>query len=116
MNIAFTAIIIADIWQWTPFVFIMMIAALANMDSSVIEASKIDGATWWQSVWLVKLPLIQNVIVITLLMRLIDALGCLRSSTSLPLVAQGIQQKFCHCIFTRPRLSASAWALQLPYR
>ena len=72
-NLAFTAIIIADIWQWTPFVFIMMIAALANMDTSVIEAAKIDGATWWQSAWLVKLPMIQNVIVITLLMRLIDA-------------------------------------------
>ena len=72
-HLAFTAIIIADIWQWTPFVFIMMIAALANMDSSVIEAAKIDGATWWQTTWLVKLPMIQNVIVITLLMRLIDA-------------------------------------------
>jgi multiple sugar transport system permease protein len=71
--LAFTAIIIADIWQWTPFVFIMMIAALANVDSSVMEAAKIDGATWWQSTWLVKLPMIRDVIVITLLMRLIDA-------------------------------------------
>jgi multiple sugar transport system permease protein len=72
-HLAFTAIIIADIWQWTPFVFIMMIAALANVDSSVMEAAKIDGATWWQSTWLVKLPMIRDVIVITLLMRLIDA-------------------------------------------
>lgn len=72
-HMAFTAIIIADIWQWTPFVFIMMIAALANVDSSVMEAAKIDGATWWQSTWLVKLPMIRDVIVITLLMRLIDA-------------------------------------------
>ena len=72
-HLAFTAIVIADIWQWTPFVFIMMIAALANVDSSVMEAAKIDGATWWQSTWLVKLPMIRDVIVITLLMRLIDA-------------------------------------------
>ena len=70
---AFAAIIIADIWQWTPFVFIMMIAALANVDSAVMEAARVDGANWWQSTVRVKLPMIMHVIVITLLMRLIDA-------------------------------------------
>lgn len=70
---AFIAIIIADIWQWTPFVFIMMIAALANVDGAVIEAARIDGANWWQTTFRVKLPMVMNVIVITLLMRLIDA-------------------------------------------
>jgi multiple sugar transport system permease protein len=70
---AFAAIVIADIWQWTPFVFIMMIAALANVDGAVLEAAKIDGANWWQSTFRVKLPMMMNVIVITLLMRLIDA-------------------------------------------
>jgi multiple sugar transport system permease protein len=72
-GLAFAAIVIADIWQWTPFVFIMMAAALANVDSSVIEASRIDGATWWQMTWKVKLPMILPVIAITLMMRLIDA-------------------------------------------
>lgn len=70
---AFIAIIIADIWQWTPFVFIMMIAGLANVDASVLEAASIDGASWWQTTWRVKLPMVMNVIAITLLMRLIDA-------------------------------------------
>jgi multiple sugar transport system permease protein len=72
-NTAFLAIIIADIWQWTPFVFIMMIAALANVDSAVLEAARMDGANWWQTTFRVKLPMVMNVIVITLLMRLIDA-------------------------------------------
>ena len=72
-NTAFLAIIIADIWQWTPFVFIMMIAALANVDTAVLEAARMDGANWWQTTFRVKLPMIMNVIVITLLMRLIDA-------------------------------------------
>ena len=71
--LAFTAIVIADIWQWTPFVFIMVIAALANVDGSVIEASRIDGARWWQMTFRVKLPMIMHVIAITLMMRLIDA-------------------------------------------
>lgn len=70
---AFIAIIIADIWQWTPFVFIMMIAGLANVDTAVLEAARIDGATWWQTTWRVKLPMVMHVIAITLLMRLIDA-------------------------------------------
>jgi multiple sugar transport system permease protein len=72
-TLAFAAIVIADIWQWTPFVFIMMIAALANVDSSVIEASRIDGAGWWQMTFRVKLPMVMHVIAITLMMRLIDA-------------------------------------------
>ena len=72
-TLAFIAIVIADVWQWTPFVFIMMIAALANVDGSVIEASRIDGARWWQMTFRVKLPMVMHVIAITLMMRLIDA-------------------------------------------
>lgn len=72
-SLAFTAIVIADIWQWTPFVFIMMSAALANVDGAVIEASRIDGARWWQMTLWVKLPMVMHVIAITLMMRLIDA-------------------------------------------
>ncbi|MFM9924814.1 sugar ABC transporter permease [Variovorax sp. H27-G14] len=71
--LAFIAIVIADVWQWTPFVFIMMVAALANVDGAVIEASRIDGARWWQMTFRVKLPMVMNVIAITLMMRLIDA-------------------------------------------
>ena len=72
-TLAFVAIVVADVWQWTPFVFIMMIAALASVDSAVIEASRIDGAGWWQMTFLVKLPMVMQVIAITLMMRLIDA-------------------------------------------
>jgi multiple sugar transport system permease protein len=72
-GLAFAAIVVADIWQWTPFVFIMMAAALAGIDSSVIEASRIDGANWWQMTLRIKLAMILPVIAITLMMRLIDA-------------------------------------------
>ncbi|MDR3221649.1 MAG: sugar ABC transporter permease [Candidatus Accumulibacter sp.] len=72
-SLAFAAIIISDIWQWTPFVFIMVIAGLANVDSSVLEAARIDGARWWTMTTRVKLPMISHVLAITLVMRLIDA-------------------------------------------
>ena len=72
-TLAFAAIVISDIWQWTPFVFIMVIAGLANVDASVLEAARIDGARWWTLTRRVKLPMIAHVLAITLVMRLIDA-------------------------------------------
>jgi len=72
-TLAFAAIVIADVWQWTPFVFIMVVAALANVDASVIEASRMDGANWWQMTLKIKLPMIAHVLAITLMMRLVDA-------------------------------------------
>ncbi|HYG06326.1 MAG TPA: sugar ABC transporter permease [Stenotrophomonas sp.] len=70
---AFAAIVIADIWQWTPFVFIMLTAALANVDGAVLEAARMDGANWRQLAFRIKLPMVMHVIVLTLVMRLIDA-------------------------------------------
>ena len=70
---AFTSIVIADVWQWTPFIFILSLAALQSLPSSAIEASKIDGATGWQQVIYIKLPLMLPVLIVTLLLRLIDS-------------------------------------------
>jgi multiple sugar transport system permease protein len=73
-SLAFAAICIADIWQFTPFVFIMALAGLQGVDTSAVEAARIDGATPWQIITLIKLPLLAPILMITLLMRLIDAL------------------------------------------
>lgn len=67
------SVIIADIWQWTPFIFILSLAALQSLPRSALEAARIDGATAWQQVWFIKLPLMMPVLVVTLLLRLIDA-------------------------------------------
>ncbi|MDR0440347.1 MAG: sugar ABC transporter permease [Candidatus Accumulibacter sp.] len=72
-TLAFAAIVISDIWQWTPFVFIMVIAGLTSVDANVLEAARIDGARWWTLTRRVKLPMIAHVLAITLVMRLIDA-------------------------------------------
>lgn len=71
-ELAFLAMVVTDIWQWTPFVFIMVLAALQGLDASVVEASRIDGATPWQQIVRVKLPMIAPILVVTLLMRMID--------------------------------------------
>lgn len=67
------SIIIADVWQWTPFIFILSLAALQSLPKSALEASKIDGASGWQQIIHIKIPLMMPVLIVTLLLRLIDA-------------------------------------------
>lgn len=70
---AFASVIIADVWQWTPFIFILSLAALQSLPRSALEASALDGATVWQQIWHIKLPLMMPVLIIAALLRLIDA-------------------------------------------
>jgi len=70
---ALTSVIIADIWQWTPFIFILALAALQSLPRSALEAARIDGATGWQQIVHIKLPLMMPVLIVTCLLRLIDA-------------------------------------------
>lgn len=70
---ALVSVIIADVWQWTPFIFILSLAALQSLPQSVLEAARIDGATPWQQIWHIKLPLMMPVLIVTCLLRLIDA-------------------------------------------
>ncbi|MEO0328149.1 MAG: sugar ABC transporter permease [Pseudomonadota bacterium] len=70
---ALMSVIIADIWQWTPFIFILSLAALQSLPRSAIEAAQIDGATPWQQIRFIKLPLMAPVLIVTCLLRLIDA-------------------------------------------
>lgn len=70
---ALISVIIADIWQWTPFIFILSLAALQSLPRSTMEAARVDGATAWQTILYVKLPLMVPVLIVTGLLRLIDA-------------------------------------------
>jgi len=70
---ALFSVIVADIWQWTPFIFILSLAALQSLPRSALEAARIDGATGWQQIIHIKLPLMMPVLIVTGLLRLIDA-------------------------------------------
>lgn len=76
-DLAFAAIVFTDIWQWTPFIFIIVIAGLQALPAEVLDASRIDGANWWQQTFMIKLPMIRSILVIALLMRLIDVFRAL---------------------------------------
>ncbi|MDJ0784721.1 MAG: sugar ABC transporter permease [Desulfosarcinaceae bacterium] len=70
---ALPSVIIADIWQWTPFIFILSLAALQSLSKSALEAARIDGASEWQQIIHIKLPLMMPVLVVAALLRMIDA-------------------------------------------
>lgn len=67
------SVIIADVWQWTPFIFILSLAALQSLPKSALEAAEIDGATAFQQIVHIKLPLMMPVLIVAGLLRLIDA-------------------------------------------
>ncbi len=61
-------IIIALIWRWTGYNMVFYLAALQNIDYSVYEAAKIDGASAWDSFWKITVPLLKPTILLTLIM------------------------------------------------
>lgn len=64
---------IADIWLTTPFMMSMILAGLQGLDSSMLEAAKMDGASLLQQVFAIKLPVIKPVLLTALSVRIIDA-------------------------------------------
>ena len=64
--------IVAEIWQWTPFMFLILLAALSNVDKNLTEAAEIDGASTWRIFWRIVMPAIWPVMAIALLIRGLD--------------------------------------------
>jgi multiple sugar transport system permease protein len=66
------SLIITDVWQWTPFLFIIFVAALQGQDAEIEEAARLDGARWSQIFWHVSLPMLTPIIAVALVLRGID--------------------------------------------
>lgn len=69
---ALIGVLIADIWQWTPFFGLILLAGLKALPHEPMEAAQVDGASPLQRFWHVKLPLMRGVIAVAVLFRLID--------------------------------------------
>jgi multiple sugar transport system permease protein len=74
VNLAMLSIIAVDVWQWTPFMFLLMLAGLASLPTEPYEAAQVDGASAWRQFWDLTLPFLKPVIAIALLLRTMDAL------------------------------------------
>jgi multiple sugar transport system permease protein len=69
----YISVIIADAWQWTPFMFVILLAGLTSISSDLYEAAEIDGAKPRNSFFFVTLPLLAPIILVAVTFRLVDA-------------------------------------------
>ncbi len=70
---AYLGIMAVDIWEWTPFMMLFMLAGLFTMPQEPIEAAEIDGASRWQVFWHIQLPFLRPMIILAIMFRAIDA-------------------------------------------
>jgi len=73
-NSAMLSVILVDVWQWTPFMFLLLTAGLQGIPSEPLEAARVDGAGYWRTLRDVVLPLLKPTILLALLLRSMDLL------------------------------------------
>ena len=71
-HMALISIIIVDTWQWTPFCFLLIQAAVSSVDKTLYEAASIDGAGYIQTVFHITLPVIRPQFMLVVMLRVID--------------------------------------------
>lgn len=70
---ALASVILVDIWHWTPFCFLLLLAGIEALPQDVYEASRIDGASFWQELRYITLPLLAPTLAVTFAFRLMVA-------------------------------------------
>lgn len=73
-DLALLSLAFIDVWQWTPLMFLMMLAGLESLPKAPFEAARVDGASTWFTFRRVTLPLLRPAIVIAVVIRMLDAL------------------------------------------
>ncbi|WP_153111389.1 carbohydrate ABC transporter permease [Propionivibrio limicola] len=68
------SLILVDVWQWTPMITLIVLAGLAGLSEEPVEAARVDGASEWQILRYVTIPMVMPVILTAVILRLIDAL------------------------------------------
>ena len=73
-DLALWAVVLVDIWEWTPFFILILLAGLQTLPAEPFEAARVDGASKWQSFVHLTLPLMLPLILTTLILRFMDVL------------------------------------------
>lgn len=71
---SFFSLVFVDVWQWTPFVMLILLSGLQSIPKDIIEAAEVDGANFWQKLIYITIHLLSPAILVTILLRTIDAL------------------------------------------
>jgi len=86
MWLSFMTIVIVDVWQWTPFVFLLVLAGLATVPQELTEAATVDGASTWQVNLHIVIPAIRPTLLVAALLRCI---GCLKEFDKIFILTKG---------------------------
>jgi len=73
-RLAIACLVMVDVWQWTPLVMLIVLGGLASLPADPFEAAHMEGASRWQTLRYVTLPLLMPFIMVAAVVRLIDAL------------------------------------------
>jgi multiple sugar transport system permease protein len=73
-NSVIASLVLVDVWQWTPMITLIVLAGLAGLSEEPVEAARVDGASDWQILRFVTIPMVMPVILTAMILRLIDAL------------------------------------------
>ncbi len=68
------SLVLVDVWEWTPLITLIVLAGLAGLPSEPFEAARVDGASYWQTLWRVTLPMLLPTISVAGLLRFIDCI------------------------------------------
>jgi multiple sugar transport system permease protein len=71
---AFVAVTLMDVWEWTPLIALIVLAGLSSLPQPVMEAARVDGASYWQRLRYIVMPMIMGVVIVALLVRSMDAI------------------------------------------
>ena len=71
---ALITMVLIDVWQWTPFIFLILLSGLVSLPMDIYESAKIDGASSWGLFYYLTLPLMKRVILIAIILRSVDAI------------------------------------------
>src|SRR5437868_2858490 len=72
-TLALPALILVDVWEWTPFMFLLLLAGIQSLPQEPFEAARVDGAGPWNVFLHLTMPMLRPVIVVAILIRALDA-------------------------------------------
>jgi multiple sugar transport system permease protein len=70
---AFLGLVVLDVWEWTPLMFLILLAGIQSLPVEPFEAARVDGAGAWRTFWDHTLPMLRPVLAVAVVLRTIDA-------------------------------------------
>jgi len=71
---AMVSILLITVWQWAPFMMLLILAGLLSIRADLYEAAKVDGAKWHQILWMLEIPSLKGIVLLGVILRIIDVL------------------------------------------